>query len=274
MTMNFLPHEWVVDFKTSDLDDETAHRPAASASSRSTRPPKLLEEKLRVPLIADALKRPRLDDLLDRSVGQFAATLLCGRAGSGKTVLAATYARKYGHAFWYSIEPADRGWDIFARYFAAALLGIDGVRTRPYGYGTSATRAQITDFLTETLRTAGATNSSPLLLVLDNIHHLYDADWFADFFNQLICSLQPGIHVLMSTRSKPPAPLWRFRSKQMLNVIDEDVLEFTVSESERLLKRRGLPKTLAAKFHTDSCGRISKLIESLDGYAESAADGH
>ena len=74
MTMNFLPHEWVVDFKSTDLDDGFASRSGGRPSTRSTRPPRLLEGKLEIPRFDAILERPRLNDLLERSIEQFAAT--------------------------------------------------------------------------------------------------------------------------------------------------------------------------------------------------------
>jgi|ERR1035437_578809 ATP/maltotriose-dependent transcriptional regulator MalT len=271
MTMNFLPHEWVVDFKTSDLDDAMSHRASTSSSVRSTKALKLLDEKLQIPHFQNVLTRPRLHDLLDRSTDQFAATLVCGRAGTGKTVLAASHAEVSEKAAWYSIEPADRSWDVFASYFSAALFGIGSQSVKTSHRRSLTNREAIAEFLVENLRAAESElGGRGLLLVLDNIHHLYDTFWFADLFNQLIYSLQPNIHVLMLARSKPPAPLWRLRSKQMLNVVDEDVLEFTAGETEQLCKLRGLPKSVAPKVHTASRGRISKLIESLDEHARAA----
>jgi ATP/maltotriose-dependent transcriptional regulator MalT len=271
MTMNFLPHEWVVDFKTSDLDDTMSHRASTSSAAHSTKALKLLDEKLQIPHFQNVLTRPRLLDLLDRSTDQFAATLVCGRAVTGKTVLAASHAEASEKAAWYSIEPADRGWDVFASYFSAALFGIGNEKVQKGHRRPLTNKEAIAEFLVENLGAAESElEGRPLLLVLDNIHHLYDTFWFADLFNQLICSLQPSIHVLMLTRSKPPAPLWRLRSKQMLNVIDEDILEFTAGESERLCKLRGLPKSVAPRVHTVSRGRISKLIESLDEHSRSA----
>ena len=66
------------------------------------------------------------------------------------------------------------------------------------------------------------------LLVLDNVHHLFDAGWFPEFFRQMIISLGPETRLLMLCRSRPSAPLWRLRSKQMLNVIDETIINLTL----------------------------------------------
>src|SRR3954471_23210220 len=53
----------------------------------------ILNEKLEIPHCAGLIERPRLIQKLERSLNHFAATLVCGRAGTGKTSTAAAYAR-------------------------------------------------------------------------------------------------------------------------------------------------------------------------------------
>jgi ATP/maltotriose-dependent transcriptional regulator MalT len=64
----------------------------------------LLSEKLEVPRFRGLVQRPRLDDLLRNSIEQFPATLISGRAGSGKTATAAEFARTQDYVAWYSVE--------------------------------------------------------------------------------------------------------------------------------------------------------------------------
>ena len=100
------------------------------------------------------------------------------------------------------------------------------------------------------------------MIVLDDIHHLFDAHWFGDFFNLLLYSLPAGSHLLMLCRSRPPGPVWRLRSKQMLNVLDEKVIAFDLEETRVLFERLGLPASDAERAHRDSFGRVAKLIRS------------
>ena len=186
----------------------------------------IIDEKLRIPEVENVRSRPRLIDLLDRAQGFAAATVLCGRAGTGKTFLAAEFCRKHKDPIWYSIEPADADWRSFSTYLTAAIFGKAGVNDDPVQHNAGNTDAAvIAHFLAECMKgLQRESNGGCRLLVLDNVHHLYDAVWFPDFFNQLILTLAPNVHVLMLCRSKPQLPLWRLRSKQMLNVIDENVL--------------------------------------------------
>jgi LuxR family maltose regulon positive regulatory protein len=266
MTMSFLLHESPSDFEASEIGDSgcnTRSKPVRRRNDGLI----ILEEKLRIPEVGEIVRRPRLYELLDRSAGQFAATIISGRAGTGKTTLAADFAARQQHALWYSIEPADSEWEVFSTYFLSGLLRPNAKSVKTPGPSASETvnQADVTEFLDHCFRRLDRTRGqTPSLIVLDNIHHLFDADWFAEFFNLVLFSLIPNLHLLMICRSRPPAPLWRMRSKQVLNVIDESVLEFTADETVEICRLKGIPEDAADSAHRRSYGRISKLIEMLD----------
>jgi ATP/maltotriose-dependent transcriptional regulator MalT len=109
----------------------------------------------------------------------------------------------------------------------------------------------------------GENNHRPLL-VLDGIHHLFDADWFSGFLNILQPSLSETVDVLLLCRSRPPNPLWRLRSKQQLDVIDEKTLAFDPEETMALLKQVGRSKAEAARIHAETFGRVSKLLPFIN----------
>lgn len=264
MTLNYLPHEFLVNGKPSELNSVGRISGVTSPMGTSkTRP--IVEDKLRIPALKNALARPRLIDLLKRAEAQAGVTVLCGRAGTGKTLLAAEFCAKHGDPRWYSIEPADTDWETFSTYLTASIFGkaaLDDIRGQHAAGPID--RTGIAEFLALCMeRLHGEATGAGRLIVLDNMHHLYDAEWFPDFFNQLILSLAPNVHVLMLCRTKPQLPLWRLRSKQMLNVIDESVLAVTASETVRLCRLRGLRGDLATQAHSISSGRISTLVESL-----------
>jgi ATP/maltotriose-dependent transcriptional regulator MalT len=107
-------------------------------------------------------------------------------------------------------------------------------------------------------------NQRPLL-VLDGIHHLFDADWFGGFFNILQPSLSETADLLLLCRSKPPNPLWRLRSKQQLDVIEEKTLAFDRDETILLLRQVGCSQAEAARIHAETFGRVSKLLPFISG---------
>jgi ATP/maltotriose-dependent transcriptional regulator MalT len=225
----------------------------------------VLEEKLEIPRVKGLIMRPRLEELLQRSLSQFPATLISGRAGTGKTTLAAEFAGRQDHAAWYSVESSDIEWNVFAHYFASCLLKAVQNET------------PISDLLPEDIHASQSVIATflinvfaeletelvhePFLIVLDGIHHLFDAEWFGEFFSLLLSSLPENVNLLLLCRSKPPNPLWRLRSKQQLNVIDEKLLAFNLAETLELAKKIGFNRSDAERAHAETFGRVSKLLQ-------------
>ena len=75
----------------------------------------------------------------------------------------------------------------------------------------------------------------------------------------------------------PSAPLWRLRSKQMLNVIDETIINLTRSEeSSDICAERGLSEAVADEAYELAFGNIAKLVKILDNIRAktASAGGH
>ena len=88
MTMTFLLQD--------HFDSTESYSPTVSTTANTT-PAKgeregvhILKEKLEIPQCAGLIERPRLIEKLERSLSRFAATLVSGRAGTGKTVSSIT----------------------------------------------------------------------------------------------------------------------------------------------------------------------------------------
>ena len=103
--------------------------------------------------------------------------------------------------------------------------------------------------------------SEPLLIVIEDLHLVYDAEWVVPFFSRLLPLLPPDVHVLITCRSLPPAPLWRLRSKQMLRVVDESELAFTLDETIALFASYGLGEEHARVAWRQTGGRAGSISE-------------
>jgi LuxR family transcriptional regulator, maltose regulon positive regulatory protein len=259
-------------FLHDNFESAEGYSPAVSSSPRKRKAAErdgvhVLRDKLRIPRFRGVIGRKRVEELLSKSLTQFPATLVSGRAGTGKTVLAARFARRHDHAAWYSVESSDTDWNVFANYFAACILRAVKSKAKVADVlpaGDHASTSVIATLLVNVFAEAETElRHDPLLVVLDGIHHLFDADWFGEFFGLLLTSLPENINLLLLCRSKPPNPLWRLRSKQQLNVIDEKVLVFNLAETVELLRRSGLSRVDAEQAHAATFGRISKLLQCI-----------
>jgi ATP/maltotriose-dependent transcriptional regulator MalT len=272
MTMSFTLHDH---FDSTERYSPPIDTAVAKPSKGERDGVHILKEKLEIPHCAGLIERPRLIEKLDRSLGHFAATLVSGRAGTGKTSIAAAYARTRTRAAWLTVESSDIDWNVFASYLAASVLRATGskkaVGESPLGVTNSSSAAMATFLYNIASMLETAADDHRPLLVVDGIHHLFDADWFSGFFNILQPSLSETADVLLLCRSKPPNPLWRLRSKQQLDVIDERTLAFDRDETILLLKQVGHSHAEAARIHAETFGRVSKLLPFISGSVQALA---
>jgi LuxR family maltose regulon positive regulatory protein len=223
----------------------------------------LILDKITVPLELPRLSRARLLTELEDSIACCTSSIICGRAGTGKTQLAADFARCAGRRVaWYKVDAADADLSVFMQYLVAA------VRAQHPGFGRK-TLALLP--ATRTLEEAVLLAESfvyemtmleaaePLLVVIDDLHLVYDADWFVPFFRRLLPLLPAEAHMLLAGRTLPPAPLWRLRSKQTLRVIDEAALLFTPAEACELLATYGQGPEWAVGVLANTRGRAAAL---------------
>ncbi len=253
--MNFASHEldeW------RDAGNFYDFSPTASEPKPQVKfaPIKLFADKLLMPPFDALLARPRLFQQLEKSLAQFSATLIAGRAGIGKTLLAADFARRRNcRVAWYKADTADTDWRVFSSYLLGSI-GQRGIENFNFDENdvSSATEAI-------TARFGAAADGKPLLIVLDDLHTVFDAAWFAEFFNGFVRALMPSAQILLIARTLPPLSLWRLRSKQILGVLDEKILTCTLDEASELFRAYQLSAAAARSAHKQTYGRIVKLKE-------------
>jgi ATP/maltotriose-dependent transcriptional regulator MalT len=239
MAMTFTPRE---NFESAELNVSPLR---LTTNGKNVR---FFAEKLSVPRIDMHVHRPRLDRLLRKSLEQTGAVLVTGRAATGKTALAANFARGYDRTIWYRVEAADSDWKVFSSYLFAGINNDS----------PAISEGGIAGFV-EMLAREAESGDKPALLVLDDIHNVFDTGWFHEFFLTLLTSLSPDTHLICLTRSLPSVPLWRLRSKQVLSVLDEKVITLDEAETAEFCMNWGIPVDEAARLQAESFGRVGKL---------------
>lgn len=221
----------------------------------------VIPEKITPPQQLPRVSRERLLSRLSESLEGCNSTIIQARAGAGKTMLATEFARRAGRRVaWYKLDAPDSELPLFLRHLCASLaaarpgFGAKTLERLGRGLSTGDVPLAVEYLVYELLE-----SSEPLLLVIDDLHLIYDAEWMAPFFRRLLPLLPREVHVVLLGRGLPPAPLWRMRSKQTLRVVDESALNFTTDEAERLYASYGLPTKLAAQALAESWGRAAAL---------------
>jgi LuxR family maltose regulon positive regulatory protein len=222
----------------------------------------VIHDKVTVPHQNPRVSRPRLLRVLEEGLDSCTSTIITGRAGTGKTLLAKDFARNSeARTAWYTVEAPDGELRIFLRYL------VESVRRQRPNFGREVlahcagspgcedipTLAEA--FLYELLECRGES----LLMVIDDLHLIYDAQWVVPFFRRLLPLLPPEAHLLIIGRSLPPTPVWRMRSKQTLCLIEEAGLAFTPQEALDLFASYGLAGGDARAALEQSQGRAAVL---------------
>jgi len=225
----------------------------------------LIHEKIAVPNASPRVSRLRLLKLLAENVVCCNATIVNGRAGTGKTTLAADFARHAGRAVsWYKVDAADSDLRLFCEYLSTSVrlkrLSMDSESWLQMSETVDSDRAEL--LAERFVFQLSEGKAEPLLIVIEDLHLVYDVDWVVPFFRRLLPLLPADVHLLITCRSLPPAPLWRLRSKQMLRVVDETELAFNLDEAVALFETYGLGEEPARIAWHQTNGRAAPIAES------------
>lgn len=227
----------------------------------------IIFDKISQPVELPRLSRPRLLKRLNNSLASRNLTIVNGRAGTGKTMLVTDFAQHCDrHIAWYKVDASDINPQIFFHYLISSVK-----QSRPDFFKewerdrlAETNRADLNRMAESFVYELAERPGEPLLIIIDNLHLVYDADWVVPFFSRLAPLVPPEVHLMIIGRILPPAPLWRMRSKQTLTIIDEIDLNFTEEEALSLFALYGLPAWSAREALKKSRGRASMLESMAD----------
>ena len=197
--------------------------------------------RMTVPVTSSGvIDRPRLIPLLDG----WPVSVLAGMAGFGKsTLLSATVARHQlrGAALWLTLDESDRDpvrlvSDLLS---AAGLAGIDDLTAAVAPLRTSSLRAEplaLVDALLEALYDT----AEPLLLALDDVHHLAGSRSSSAIVNHLLRWAPANMRIAIGARVVPPLRLQRLRLDGRLSYLAHDQLSFSPDETALAVEASGL----------------------------------
>ncbi|WP_152229806.1 LuxR C-terminal-related transcriptional regulator [Georgenia ruanii] len=202
----------------------------------------MTDPRLTIPALPhDAVDRPRLRKLLDEGV-EVPLTLVSAPAGTGKTVLAASWAaRRPAPTAWVTIDDNDVRDGALWLLVRAALHqhGVDAAGEPPGTGEPESTRL----FLTS-LATAVASRPTPVTLALD-CETALPPDAAAGL--ELLLRRAAGrLRLLLLTRADPLLPLHRYRLEGSIDEVRMADLAFTTGEARVLLGRAGVNLSAAA----------------------------
>src|SRR5947209_5767981 len=149
----------------------------------------VIPEKITPPVELPRVSRERLLATLGESLEGCNSTIIHGRAGTGKTMLAADFARGCGRrAAWYKLDAPDSELPVFLSHFCASVAAAArpdfGQKTleRLCGHISVEDVPLAVEYLVYEL----LESSEPLLVVIDDLHLVYDAEWMIPFFRRLL----------------------------------------------------------------------------------------
>ncbi len=217
-----------------------------------------------------AIRRPRIDELLDQGT-RGPLTVVTGPPGAGKTMAIASWAAAYagpGPLVWVSLDEYDNRPPVFWSYVVAALRRA-GTEVPPAWTAAGRRKAVGHEFLLR-LASALASAEQPVVMVIEDFHFLTDTD-IIDGLSYLLRNAAPGLHLIISSRTQLPLSLHRYRLNGELVEIRAADLALSITETSSLMTQHGI--TLSAEA-------LESLILCTEGWAAGirlaamSLDGH
>ena len=179
--------------------------------------------------------------LLDRlrKGGSFPVLSVVAPAGYGKTTLLAQWAERNGQAFaWVSLDERDNDPKVLLTYVAEALDAVEPIDQRVFD-ALASPGSSVPGSVVPRLGSALASMTSPVALILDDVHLLHDPGCRAAM-PVLADHVPDGSQLVLAGRDAPPLPIARLRAEGRVMEIGPGDLALTLAEAASLLREAGI----------------------------------
>ncbi len=147
-------------------------------------------------------------------------------AGYGKTTLLSQWAERKYEAFpWVSVDEADNDPKVLLTYIAEALDAVEPISGRVFD-ALASPESSLVGSVIPRLGSAFRSMSSPIVLVLDDVHVLHNSECRAAV-SVLSDYVPGGSRLVLAGRAEPPLQIARLRAEGKVLEIGPDDLSLT-----------------------------------------------
>ncbi len=159
--------------------------------------------------------------------------------GYGKTTLLSQWAERSGQAFsWVSVAEPDNDPKVLLTYVAAALDAVQPIGGRVFD-ALASPGSSVPGAVVPRLGSAFASMTSPVVLVLDDVHVLHNRECRAAL-SALADHVPDGSRLVLAGRAEPPLRIPRLRAEGRLLEIGPVQLSLSREEAAALLANAGV----------------------------------
>ncbi len=196
--------------------------------------------KLRRPSVRPGtVRRSLLIEVLARSDPRPIVSVVAP-AGYGKTTLLSQWAERSGQPFaWVSLDERDNDPKVLLTYVAEALDAVEPIGQRVFD-ALASPGSSVPGSVVSALGFAFSSMTSPLVLVLDDVHLVDDHECWAAV-SVLADHIPPGSRLVLAGRDVPLLALARLRTAGRMLEIGPRDLALTHEEASSLLHNASVP---------------------------------
>src|SRR6201996_6822397 len=199
----------------------------------------LMASKLRQPEVRpETIRRSSLITRLARDDGRTVVSVVAP-SGYGKTTLISQWAAQDGRAVaWVSLDERDNDPKVLLSYVAEALNAVQPLPA-PVFEALASRVSSVPGSVVPRLASAFWSTSVPLLLVLDDVHLLSNAEG-RDALSVLAGHVPTGSRLVLVGRAEPPLRTARLRAQGQLTEVGAADLSLNRAEAATLLRAAGV----------------------------------